>query len=456
MDSVQNIDKISDKIVCDEKEAQLDYLKNLEEMKAKLHIQLLEKTKKNIGYWYIDVKENSFTCSNEISNIFQTNVKEKGLEYYLSTFNEINAKKIIKKIDSIQKDSKEFHTEREFQTDKNSKKNIIEHISFIKSKNLIMGITQDITEIFLVKQNILNIDRVINQIMKFFDKNMTILQCNTEGIITYISSAFSSSTGYEEDYIIGKSLSYFECEIENLSLIQIFENLQHSKLTWNGEIQYKRKNNTSVWANAFISPIYNQKNKLIEFTILCHDITVQKELEKLTNYDAMTNIHNRRYYNEVVPKEINRALRNKKKISFAMLDIDCFKQYNDIYGHRKGDEVIISIATVLKSFLKRGGDYVFRMGGEEFCIIFSEHDDQESLEFCEKIRRSIEDLKIPHSGNNNYKYITISIGLVVSNLAYEVIDELGLYTTSDNALYEAKAKGRNRVFVHKSSEIDIF
>jgi len=442
--------------LCDEAGAKLDYLKNLEDMKATLHLKFLEKAKEDVGYWYIDLEKDTFTCNDKISHLFKSKVEKNGLKYYLSTFNKTDFKKINQNIISVQKDLKEFNIEREIESHKDSKKYIIEHINFIKPQNLLIGITQDITEINLVKQNILNIDKVINQIMKFFDKNMTILHCDTQGLITSISSAFSQSTGYEEDYMLGKPLSYFDCEVENTQIVQVFESLKESKLTWTGEIKYRRKDKSILWANAFISPIYDQDNKLIEFTILCHDITLQKKLEKLTNYDSMTNIHNRRYYNEIVPKEINRSIRNKKKISFAMIDIDNFKQYNDIYGHRKGDEVIINVAFVLKNFLKRGGDYAFRMGGEEFCIIFSDHDDKKSLEFCENIRMSVENLKIPHSGNSKNGFITISIGLVVSDLAHEVIDELGLYTTSDNALYEAKAKGKNQVSVHKSDEIDIF
>ncbi len=96
------------------------------------------------------------------------------------------------------------------------------------------------------------------------------------------------------------------------------------------------------------------------------------------------------------------------------------------------------------------------MGGEEFCIVFSGYDDKKSFEFCENIRKNIENLNIPHSGSNVHKNLTISIGLVVSDLAHEIIDELGLYTTSDNALYEAKSAGRNQVFFHKADDIEIF
>lgn len=104
-----------------------------------------------------------------------------------------------------------------------------------------------------------------------------------------------------------------------------------------------------------MSPIYNQNDGLVEFTLVCHDVTVQKTLEKISRYDALTNIYNRRYYGEIAPKEIGRAKRDGKKISFAMIDIDFFKQYNDVYGHRKGDEALTKVASTLKKLKKRRG-----------------------------------------------------------------------------------------------------
>lgn len=435
-----------------ETEEKLDYLKNLEEIKVQLRQKLLKYSKEHTGYWYIDLETNSFTCSHNLSHVFELDIKKDGLEYYLSTYH----KNIPKEIENIQNNLKNVTVDRKIKSLKKEDRSIIEHIDYIPTKKLLMGIVQDMTEILSIRKNMQNIDKHIHQLMKIFDKNISILHCDKDTIVTYASSAFCQATGYEKSHINTKPLSFFECNNENINLQKIFKSLKSSKLTWNGEVKYRKKDNSIFWAKTFISPIYNQDNTLSKFTLFCHDITTQKMLEELTSRDAMTGLYNRRHYNEIIPKEINRAKRNKQKISFAMLDIDFFKQYNDIYGHRMGDDAIISVANALKKSLKRGGDIAFRMGGEEFCIVFTDYDNEKSLKFCEKIKDDIENLKIPHSGSKINDNLTISIGLVVSNLADEVIDELGLYTTSDNALYEAKAAGRNKVFLHKANDMELF
>lgn len=139
-----------------------------------------------------------------------------------------------------------------------------------------------------------------------------------------------------------------------------------------------------------------------------------------------------------------------------MIDIDYFKQYNDTYGHAKGDKVLQDVVKALEKNLQRAGDYLFRMGGEEFCAIFSGLDTQKSLQVSEKLRKSVEELKIPHIRNSVSNFITVSVGLVVANLQDDVIDELGLYSASDNALYVAKNSGRNLVYLQKDDEIDLF
>jgi len=438
------------------KEEKLDYIKNMKNMKVKLLTTLVKNLKKDKSCWYIDLDNNTFTCKGSISYIFDKNIDKNGLEKYLSTYSKDDLKKTSSFFSDIKNNFSEFSIERELINSDNSSLYIVEHVNYIASKNLLIGTIQDITELHNIKQNIQNIDRIIYQFMQFFDQNVAIIECTKDGIITHASLAFCNITGFKEESILGKPLSFFESKEDNIDILKIFQSLQTSKLIWSGEIKYQKKNGSIFWTKAFVAPIFNQENELIEFTIICHDITTQKALETLTNHDSMTGIYNRRYYDEIIPKEINRVIRDKKNISFAMLDIDYFKQYNDIYGHRKGDEIIITIAKLLENSLKRGSDYVFRMGGEEFCIVFSDYDSQKSLNFCENILKKIQNLKIPHKGSTISKYLSISIGLVVSDLANEVIDELGLYTTSDNALYEAKAAGRNQVFVHKANDISFF
>lgn len=169
-----------------------------------------------------------------------------------------------------------------------------------------------------------------------------------------------------------------------------------------------------------------------------------KKLENASYTDSLTNLYNRRYFNIVLDREIKRAKRAKSEITFMMLDVDFFKQYNDTYGHIEGDKALILVAKSLRSVLQRPGDFVFRLGGEEFGVFLTDTGAQDAQALASKICHSLEELKIPHAGNKASAYLTISIG-AVSCVADETLDEEEIIKQADKKLYEAKEGGRNRV-----------
>lgn len=161
----------------------------------------------------------------------------------------------------------------------------------------------------------------------------------------------------------------------------------------------------------------------------------------------MTTLYNRRYFNKKFPQLINSAKRENQQICFALMDIDFFKLYNDTYGHISGDEALQKVSTSLKSSLTRADDYCFRLGGEEFGILFKGLDKEEALELLESIKENIENLKIKHMKNTVSSYITASFGLVIKD-ATDVQNDDELYSEADALLYKAKDGGRNRVVVN--------
>jgi|GEM_PF-344843 len=173
---------------------------------------------------------------------------------------------------------------------------------------------------------------------------------------------------------------------------------------------------------------------------------VNKKLENVSYTDVLTGLHNRRYFNHVYEKELKRAKRNNTYITFMMLDIDFFKQYNDTYGHLEGDYALKSVAKVLKDTLKRPSDYVFRLGGEEFGVLLSETDESNSAKLAREICDAIRDREIKHEKSKVNKFVTISIG-VVCCIADEALDENILLSRSDEMLYEAKESGRDRYII---------
>ncbi|NOR72055.1 MAG: diguanylate cyclase, partial [Methylomarinum sp.] len=127
-----------------------------------------------------------------------------------------------------------------------------------------------------------------------------------------------------------------------------------------------------------------------------------------------------------------------------LLDIDYFKQYNDTYGHQDGDKALISVATALKNALERPRDLVFRLGGEEFGLIFEAKTSDVAEAFAETVKDNIEALKIPHQHNSASPYVTVSMGLVfippVCDLSVDYY-----YKVADDMLYRAKDAGRNKI-----------
>jgi diguanylate cyclase (GGDEF)-like protein len=170
----------------------------------------------------------------------------------------------------------------------------------------------------------------------------------------------------------------------------------------------------------------------------------EKKLQELSLVDELTNMHNRRFFNQIILSEFRKAIRSKTYLSFMMLDVDNFKLYNDTYGHSMGDNVLISIADTIKKTLKRDSDYSFRLGGEEFGILLLSTNAKNSQEIANNILTSIQNLKITHQKNSPSGYVTASIGLTttIPNRDYS-IDKL--ITNSDKLLYQAKHEGRNRV-----------
>ncbi len=183
--------------------------------------------------------------------------------------------------------------------------------------------------------------------------------------------------------------------------------------------------------------------------------SANKRLETASITDALTELYNRRYFNLVYNRELTRAIRESKSIAFMMLDIDYFKGYNDYYGHLKGDAALKKVADVMKETLKRPGDYLFRLGGEEFGVLIADIDEDKAYHMAETLRRNILALGIEHKQNKAHQYISISIGLVTLVPDQQSEPEIILQKADEN-LYKAKESGRNRVIttelVHDESE----
>lgn len=167
-------------------------------------------------------------------------------------------------------------------------------------------------------------------------------------------------------------------------------------------------------------------------------------LEKLSSIDGLTEIPNRRQFDETLSNEWARARRAQSNISLILIDIDFFKQYNDHYGHAAGDKCLQKVAKTLKHSLKRPSDFVARYGGEEFVVILSEIDHKSALMMANKLNESIFQLELPHEASQVSEYLTISLG-IATTIPQDDQRHESLLETADKYLYEAKSSGRNQV-----------
>ena len=171
--------------------------------------------------------------------------------------------------------------------------------------------------------------------------------------------------------------------------------------------------------------------------------SANKKLENASYTDSLTNLYNRRYFNHIYERELKRAKRDKTYITFMMLDIDYFKQYNDTYGHVEGDFALKTVAKVLKDTLKRPSDYVFRLGGEEFGILLSQTNESDSANLARKLLEAVKSRELKHEKSKVSDHVTVSVG-VVCCIADDALNNEVLISRADEMLYKAKEGGRDR------------
>ncbi len=256
------------------------------------------------------------------------------------------------------------------------------------------------------------------------------------GVITEVSSAFCGITGYSKEELIGKKHNIVRHrDMPDTLYKEIWKTLSCEK-AWSGEIKNLAKDGSSYWVYSTISPKYDEEGKKVGYTSIRHDITKQKIVEELSVTDQLTQLYNRLKLEAVFSEEIQRAQRYHTPFSIIMLDIDHFKSVNDTYGHDIGDKTLIDVAKILKQN-SRTTDIVGRWGGEEFMIVLPQTDTDAAYEHAQILREMIEKHNFEAVGK---KTSSFGVSSFISGDTSKTIVK-----RADDALYEAKKSGRNRV-----------
>jgi len=286
------------------------------------------------------------------------------------------------------------------------------------------------------KDSLINTNKKMQSYVDILNRYVITSTTNPNGIITNVSDAFCEITGYSKEELIGKKHNIIRHpDMANSLYKELWKSITNGKI-WIGEIKNQRKDGTFYWVKATITPVFDEFGNINEYTSIREDITDKKLVEKLSITDRLTQLYNRVKLDDVFKDEINRAKRYDEIFCVILLDIDHFKSVNDTYGHDVGDMTLIDVANILKSSIRQS-DIVGRWGGEEFVIITPNTTLENAMILANKIRENIQNHIFRQVGTK-----TSSFGVSI----YKDGDNADtMVKRSDNALYEAKKTGRNKV-----------
>ncbi|TGE32196.1 diguanylate cyclase [Desulfosporosinus sp. Sb-LF] len=328
----------------------------------------------------------------------------------------------------------------------------------------IVSVIRDITERKQAEEALMESEEKYRSILNASPDDITIT--DLEGRILMVSPASKKMFGYEADYdrFIGMRLIDFivpeDVERAQSNIMLMYQGGYPRPNEYRGV--RKDQSIFDIEVNSgFVHSANGQPTKMV---FIVRDITERKlaeqqiqelvqqlEIEKNTAQfnsitDSLTGLANRRYFDEALRTEFYRLKRSGSTLSLIMLDVDHFKKFNDWYGHLAGDDCLRHIGTTLKTIVGRVPDIVARYGGEEFVVVLPETDDNGAEALAERIRKTVEELAIPHSTSDTAEYVTVSLG-VVTVYTTKISTPEQVVALADEALYCAKKGGRNRIAV---------
>ncbi|HIK53021.1 MAG TPA: CHASE2 domain-containing protein [Oscillatoriales cyanobacterium M59_W2019_021] len=175
-----------------------------------------------------------------------------------------------------------------------------------------------------------------------------------------------------------------------------------------------------------------------------------RELQRLVSIDSLTQIANRRRFDEYLDREWQRGVRERLRLSIMLCDVDYFKIYNDTYGHPAGDRCLQAVASAIARAVKRPADLAARYGGEEFAIVLPNTDFKGAVQVAQLIQQEVERLQIPHESSPVSPYVTLSLG-IACQIPSAQNSPKALVVAADRALYRAKERGRNTYYLDEMS-----
>jgi diguanylate cyclase (GGDEF)-like protein len=206
------------------------------------------------------------------------------------------------------------------------------------------------------------------------------------------------------------------------------------------------KSKQSTWQDSEVELTMTVADQLMiaiqQSELYQHLQIANQELQRLAKLDGLTQLANRRHFDQYLKQEWLRLAREQNALSVILCDVDYFKLYNDTYGHPAGDTCLMQIAQAISGAVKRPADLVARYGGEEFAVLLPNTDSDGAVQVVEIIQKKVRQLHLAHIASLVDKYVTLSFGIATIFPSHNGSVQ-ALINTADKALYQAKDKGRN-------------
>ena len=310
----------------------------------------------------------------------------------------------------------------------------------------IVAIAHDVTQTVCAQQVLANEREKLNSLINDMGERFVVYSHDLEGLMLYVSNGVKTVFGISSSDILGKNfkeaINWSGDSLKLAAKADLYVKNNKGK-SYQHEMSFIHPNGEERFLAVTSHAGYDMRNSVDTIDGIVEDITERKamalQIQQQAITDQLTGLYNRHKINETLSNEIDRSARYAEPLCIGIFDVDHFKQVNDTYGHLNGDKALIAIATILKEHIRKS-DIVGRWGGEEFIIIAPHVDIDNMKSLAEKIRKTIEEYKFI-----DMKSITVSFGLT----PYLKDDtNQSLLARADEALYEAKRTGRNRIVVH--------
>jgi diguanylate cyclase (GGDEF)-like protein/PAS domain S-box-containing protein len=295
------------------------------------------------------------------------------------------------------------------------------------------------------------------------DDSMLIARLNPAGALVYdaVNPVWERMTGVSAAFALGNTPAACLPDCLATEFAARWEQCRHERRTVTFAFETQFGGLRRAWENKLV-PILDQSGRVSRLIGVARDVTQRKaaedqlaalnfELSLQATTDGLTGLANRRRLDEALDLEWRRAARDGSLLSMLMIDLDRFKLFNDRYGHQQGDACLKMVANVLGPFARRPGDIAARYGGEELAILLPNTGAAQAALIAERVRAAIEAEMMSHEGNTPFGIVTASIGVATlrpfASASGDAVSEL--VSAADEALYEAKHTGRNRVVMSK-------